>query len=31
MAGLIGAKGLNGVIGGAPKCEFLIVKLKEAK
>jgi subtilisin family serine protease len=31
MAGLVGAKGLNGVIGGAPKCEFLIVKLKEAK
>jgi subtilisin family serine protease len=31
MAGLVGAKGLNGVIGGAPKCEFLVVKLKEAK
>jgi len=31
MAGLVGAKGLNGVIGGAPKCEFLIIKLKEAK
>lgn len=31
MAGLVGAKGLNNVIGGAPKCEFLIVKLKEAK
>lgn len=31
MAGLVGAKGLNGVKGGAPKCEFLIVKLKEAK
>ena len=31
MAGLIGAKGLNDVIGGAPECEFLIVKLKEAK
>lgn len=31
MAGLVGAKGLNDVIGGAPECEFLIVKLKEAK
>lgn len=31
MAGLVGAKGLNGVIGGAPECEFVIVKLKEAK
>ncbi|WP_346905878.1 S8 family peptidase [Clostridium sp.] len=31
MAGLVGAKGLNGVVGGAPKCEFLIIKLKEAK
>lgn len=31
MAGLVGAKGLNGIKGGAPKCEFLIVKLKEAK
>ena len=31
MTGLVGAKGLNGVIGGAPKCEFLIIKLKEAK
>jgi subtilisin family serine protease len=31
MAGLIGARGLNDVIGGAPECEFLIVKLKEAK
>ena len=31
MAGLVGAKGLNGVLGGAPECEFIIVKLKEAK
>jgi subtilisin family serine protease len=31
MAGLVGAKGLNGVLGGAPECEFLVVKLKEAK
>jgi subtilisin family serine protease len=31
MAGLVGAKGLNGVLGSAPECEFLIVKLKEAK
>ena len=31
MAGLVGAKGLNGIIGGAPECEFIIVKLKEAK
>lgn len=31
MAGLVGARGLNNVIGGAPDCEFLIVKLKEAK
>jgi subtilisin family serine protease len=31
MAGLVGARGLNGVLGGAPECEFLIVKLKEAK
>lgn len=31
MAGLVGAKGLNGVIGGAPKCDFLIIKLREAK
>ncbi len=31
MAGLVGARGLNGVIGGAPDCEFLIIKLKEAK
>ncbi|MEG0132932.1 MAG: S8 family peptidase [Clostridium sp.] len=31
LAGLVGAKGLNGVIGGAPKCEFVVVKLKDAK
>jgi len=31
MAGLVGAKGLNGVLGGAPDCEFVIIKLKEAK
>ncbi|MEG0308423.1 MAG: S8 family peptidase [Clostridium sp.] len=31
VAGLVGAKGLNGVVGGAPNCEFIIVKLKEAK
>lgn len=31
MAGLVGARGLDGIIGGAPKCEFIIVKLKEAK
>ncbi len=31
MAGLVGARGLNDVIGGAPDCEFLVVKLKEAK
>lgn len=31
MAGLVGAKGLNGVLGGAPECEFIIIKLKEAK
>lgn len=31
VAGLAGAKGLNGVIGSAPECEFLIIKLKEAK
>jgi len=31
MAGLVGARGLNGVIGAAPDCEFLIIKLKEAK
>jgi len=31
MAGLVGAKGLNGVTGSAPECDFLIVKLKEAK
>lgn len=31
MAGLVGAKGLNKVMGGAPDCEFVVVKLKEAK
>ena len=31
MAGLVGARGLNDVMGSAPECEFLIVKLKEAK
>ncbi len=31
VAGLVGARGLNDVIGGAPECEFLIVKLKEFK
>lgn len=31
LAGIVGAKGLNGVTGGAPECEFVIVKLKEAK
>jgi subtilisin family serine protease len=31
MAGLVGARGLNSVIGAAPDCEFLIIKLKEAK
>lgn len=31
IAGLAGAKGLDGVVGGAPKCEFVIVKLMEAK
>ncbi len=31
VAGLVGARGLNDVIGSAPECEFLIVKLKEFK
>ncbi len=31
VAGLVGARGLNNVIGSAPECEFLIVKLKEFK
>lgn len=31
MAGLVGARGLDGIIGSAPECEFIIVKLKEAK
>ncbi len=31
IAGLVGARGLNNVIGSAPECEFLIVKLKEFK
>lgn len=31
VAGLVGARGLNGVVGGAPDCDFVIVKLKEAK
>ncbi len=31
MAGLVGAKGLDGVTGSAPECNFLIIKLKEAK
>lgn len=31
IAGLIGAKGLNGVVGGAPDCSFVVVKLKQAK
>ena len=31
MAGLVGAKGLDGVVGGAPECEFIIIKLKQAK
>ncbi|MEG0774278.1 S8 family peptidase [Clostridium sp.] len=31
LAGLLGAKGIDGVIGGAPECEFVIVKLKEMK
>ncbi|HAG44135.1 MAG TPA: peptidase S8, partial [Clostridium sp.] len=30
VAGIIGAGGREGVIGAAPDCEFLIVKLKEA-
>ena len=29
-AGIIGAGGRNGVVGAAPDCEFLVVKLKEA-
>ncbi len=31
IAGLVGARGLDNVIGSAPECEFLIVKLKEFK
>lgn len=31
VAGLIGAKGLDGIWGGAPDCEFLIIKLVELK
>ncbi len=31
VAGLVGARGLNNVIGSAHECEFLIVKLKEFK
>lgn len=31
MAGLVGAKGLNNVLGGAPQCEFIIIKLKQMK
>ncbi|MEG1870802.1 MAG: S8 family peptidase, partial [Peptostreptococcaceae bacterium] len=31
ISGLVGAKGLNGVVGAAPECEFVVVKLKEAK
>ncbi len=31
IAGLVGAQGLDNVIGSAPECEFLIVKLKEFK
>ena len=31
MAGLVGARGINGVTGGAPECEFIIIKLKEEK
>ncbi|MBS5822276.1 MAG: S8 family peptidase [Clostridium argentinense] len=30
VAGIIGAGGRNGVVGSAPDCEFLVVKLKEA-
>lgn len=30
MAGIIGGKGYNGIVGAAPSCEFTIVKLDEA-
>lgn len=30
VAGIIGARGINGVTGAAPDCRFLVVKLKEA-
>lgn len=30
-AGIIGARGRQGVIGAAPDCEFVVVKLKQAK
>jgi subtilisin family serine protease len=31
MAGIIGARGREGIVGAAPDCEFMVVKLKQAK
>lgn len=30
MAGIIGGKGYNGIVGAAPNCEFVVVKMSES-